>query len=261
MEHAFQADCQVTGTAEPTKFTAFISKDWSVGDAPNGGYLMALAINAARKATLFRDPLSMTAYYLNKTIENAPVDIEVKVLNETKSMVTTSISLSQQGVLRSQYMGTLGSLSKQTGVNYNNLPLAPQLPHPDDCVDISAVIRDTYGEKMPFAHRIQYKAPKDDPFVIGAIDKKEVRLVRVSPHMLLELFLYSEVPIFTSYTILVFTEQSCQHVLLDSIRWGRAVAWPSLHGSVLRRHGAHSRHDAVHLGAHARVHGALLAAP
>lgn len=181
MEHAFQVDCQVTGTAEPTKFTGFISKDWSVGDAPNGGYLMALAINAARKAVPFRDPLSMTAYYLNKTIENAPVDIEVKILNETKSMVTASISLSQQGVLRSQYMGTLGTLSKQTGVNYNNLPLAPQLPHPDDCVDISAVIRNTYGEKMPFAHRILYKAPKDDPFVIGAIDKKEVR---VSSHII-----------------------------------------------------------------------------
>ncbi len=148
---------------------------------------MALAINAARKATPFRDPLSMTAYYLNKTIENTPVDIEVKVLNETKSMVTASISLTQEGVLRSQYMGTLGTLSKQAGVNYNNLPLAPQLPHPDDCVDISAVIRDTYGEKMPFAHRIQYKAPKDDPFVIGAIDKKEVRNFA---HMLLELFLY-----------------------------------------------------------------------
>lgn len=176
MEHSFQSDCQVTSTSEPSLFTAFISKDWSVGDAPNGGYLMALAINAARKAVTFRDPLSMTAYYVNKTIENAPVDIEVKILNQTKSLVTISISFTQQGVLRSQYMGTLGSLSNQVGVNYSNLPHAPQLPHPDDCVDISAVIRETYGEKMPFAHRIQYKAPKDDPFVIGAIDKKEVRM-------------------------------------------------------------------------------------
>lgn len=176
-QHSFQSDCQVTSTSEPTQFTAFISKDWSVGDAPNGGYLMALAINAARKAVAFRDPLSMTAYYLNKTIENAPVDIEVKILNQTKSMVTLTVGFTQQGVLRSQYMGTLGTLSKQVGVNYNNLPCAPQLPHPDDCVDISAVIRDTYGEKMPFANRIQYKASKDDPFVIGAIDKKEVSLV------------------------------------------------------------------------------------
>lgn len=259
MDHFFNTDCQVTTTGEPTQYSANISKNWSVGDAPNGGYLMALAISSARKAVNLRDPLSMTAYYLNKTIENAPVEIEVKTLNQTKSNATVSISFTQQGVLRSQYMGTFGTLSKQVGVNYTNMAPAPELPHPDDCVDISAVVRKQYGDKMQFAHRIEYRSPKDDPFVIGAIDKLEVSAFRptlafVSPHNPK----YAYKSFFHNCLI---TEQNCVNVLLDPLRQRGASPWHALHGAVLRRDGAYSRHDALHLGAHHGVHGALLAAP
>jgi hypothetical protein len=39
---------------------------YSVGDAPNGGYMMSLAITAALECISFPDPLSISGHYVNK---------------------------------------------------------------------------------------------------------------------------------------------------------------------------------------------------
>ena len=151
-----------------------MTKNWSVGDAPNGGMQMAMAISAARKVIPFRDPLTMTAYYCNKALEEEAVDIEVKTLNATKGSATVSVSLTQHGVLRSHYVGTFSSLESQKGLNFSNLPQAPQLPPPDECVDCSAKLRKKFGEHLRVAQRVEFRAPKDDPFVLGALLQQKV---------------------------------------------------------------------------------------
>lgn len=170
----FSKDTEVTATSDPSQFTAHITNNWSVGDAPNGGMLMATAISAARKVIPFKDPLSMTAYYCQKAIENELVEIEVKTLNLTKGSATVSVSFSQLGSLRSQYIGTFGSLDKQRGLDFSNHTSAPQLPAPDDCVDCSSILRKKFGEHLRVADRVEFRSPKDDPFVLGALQRKEV---------------------------------------------------------------------------------------
>lgn len=169
----FNIDSRIFATNDKTKFSGHVSSNWSVGDAPNGGYLMAMAISAARNVIHFRDPLSMTAYYLNKAAENQPVDIEVKTLNATKGSASVSVSFSQQGVLRSQYIGTFGSLDKNKGLNYNNMrPAAPQLPPPEECFDCSAALRKSFGDNLKVASRVEFRAPHSDPFVKGTLHKQ-----------------------------------------------------------------------------------------
>lgn len=62
------------------EYNAFIEKSWSIGDAPNGGYLMALAIKAATDCSNHKDALTVTAYYTSKTTENASATLKVVFL-------------------------------------------------------------------------------------------------------------------------------------------------------------------------------------
>jgi hypothetical protein len=83
-----------------------------LGDAPNGGYLMTIAINAARESVpQFRDPFSITGHYVNKSLEHVDADVYVKVLNTAKSSATVEISIVQEDRLRVKYLCTLGIIT------------------------------------------------------------------------------------------------------------------------------------------------------
>lgn len=49
MDSQFNKETEVTATSNPSIFSGYMTKNWSVGDAPNGGMQMAMAISAARK--------------------------------------------------------------------------------------------------------------------------------------------------------------------------------------------------------------------
>lgn len=168
----FNIETKVAPTSSDSIFSAHVSKNWSVGDAPNGGYLMGMAISAAGKVISFRDPLTMTAYYTNKALENQPVEISVNTLNKTKGTATVSVSFTQGGVLRSYYVGTFGSLANMQGLNFIN-HIAPQLPPPDECFDCSSALRKSFGDQLQVANRVEFRAPRDDPFVLGALSKQK----------------------------------------------------------------------------------------
>lgn len=166
----FDMDSQVQRLEGPqNKFTSVVTSNWNVGDAPNGGYLMAMAISAAREVTHHRDPLSLTAYYTNKAIPGAPVDINVQMLSATKGTSTLSVSLTQEGSLRSHYVGTFGSLERMRGLNFSNTGPAPELPDPADCFDCSHVQRKLFGDALPLAQRVRCLASHSDPFVTTAL--------------------------------------------------------------------------------------------
>lgn len=169
----FDIETAIRSGPTPNHFTGFVTNNWSVGDAPNGGYLMAMAVAAARKSIPFRDPLAMTAYYTNKAMADHPVDISAQVLNMTKGTATVQVSLAQQGILRSQYIGTFGTLSSMKGLNFTNFGPAPALPPPDKCFDSSAALRKAFGNNLQIAKRVQFFSPHSDPFVTAALAGKQ----------------------------------------------------------------------------------------
>lgn len=121
-------------------FKGNVTDKFSIGDAPNGGYLMAMAVSAARHCIDFRDPLSITGHYTNKSIENAPCDIEVRVLNVAKTTATVEISLSQQDRLTCKFLGTFGSLDKFKGMTKID-DQCPALPPVEECLNASKMMK------------------------------------------------------------------------------------------------------------------------
>lgn len=69
---------------------------WSVGDAPNGGYLMSMAISAARKELRFRDPLSVSVHFTAKAVEGAEAELQVDVLHSGRTSQTAQVGTTDQ---------------------------------------------------------------------------------------------------------------------------------------------------------------------
>jgi len=170
----FRFDAETVVKAHETKphtFVGHVGSRWSVGDAPNGGMLMTMAINAAKNFVHHPDPLSFTAYYVNKALENAPVELSVRVISKSKSSTTVHVNMLQDGILRSEYMGIFGTLDTMRGLNFSKKTPFP-LPPRKDCFNASTAIRKAYGKHLAIANEIELRIPPNDPFVTGVFQRK-----------------------------------------------------------------------------------------
>lgn len=145
-----------------------VSNRWSVGDAPNGGLLMALAIKAAAQFSTHPDPLSVSAYFINKAIENETAEMKVRIMGKSRTTTSFHVQLSQQGMVRCEFMGTFGDLKSMKGLTLIN-KTAPKLPAVEECMNSSKVLRKVFGEKLRIANEIETRVPKDDPHATSAL--------------------------------------------------------------------------------------------
>ena len=89
--YQFDQDIAVS-KVESGKYVGTPSDAWSIKDSPNGGYIMAMAINAAKQCIDKPDPMSVTGYYVSKTDENVPMNMDVEIIGQAKSSVTAMVS-------------------------------------------------------------------------------------------------------------------------------------------------------------------------
>lgn len=111
----------------------FVPDSFSIGDAPNGGFLATLAASAATSVVALPDVLSMSAHYMRKALENCDGQLCVKPLCSGRGFATVTVMLTQQGEDKSVYVFCLGNLMVPRGPTYfgpNDIP--PHLPAPDD---------------------------------------------------------------------------------------------------------------------------------
>ena len=151
-------------------FTGFITDKYSIGDAPNGGYLVALALAAGRHCLPFIQPMTVTTHFVQKALENQEVTFQVQVLNISKSTVTALISAHQGNQLKYQVISTFGKAEQKIGKSLCN-ETAPVLPPIEDCIDASKMLR-TLGDKLKIAKMIDFRVPKDDPFALTTLKGK-----------------------------------------------------------------------------------------
>lgn len=123
-----------------------ISERWSVfGGAPNGGYVVSLALQALTEELDRPDPATITAQFL-APCEVGPIDIEVDVLRPGRRVGTAVARLIQDGEERVRVTGMLTDLDRASGLNYA-ADGPPELPPLEDCVgppaelDLPPVIR------------------------------------------------------------------------------------------------------------------------
>jgi acyl-CoA thioesterase len=131
------------GTTGTHKLT--LSSDWSISQIPNGGYMAAVGISAARKGITFRDPLVVHGHYVRKGEPGMDATFTTRVLSENRTFATVAVDLHQDDKLRSSYLMTFGELGTDGGgvPSYSgpNKLVAPALPQPEDCLDADGPMR------------------------------------------------------------------------------------------------------------------------
>lgn len=119
-----------------------VTPRWNIGDAPNGGYLMAIAGGVLSKALPHPDPLTFTAHFLDKAL-NQEVDLEVEQLRTGRSVSTAVARFIQNDVERARFTATYTDFDQVRGpTQVAGLP--PDLPPPEQCIPIGEAAPQEY---------------------------------------------------------------------------------------------------------------------
>ena len=93
-----------------------LSDRWSIGNTPNGGYSMAFAAKAISNSLAHKDPLSISANYLER-LDFGESLVKVYLVNESKSMSTARAELIQDKKVKVIFTGTFTNFSKSNGLD------------------------------------------------------------------------------------------------------------------------------------------------
>lgn len=128
-----------------------LGQGWLIGQAINGGVLMALAARAASEVlggAGHGDPLTWGAHFLSAAV-TGPVEVRVEPLRLGRTVSTVSVRVLQEDgsgdgpVERVRVVGTFGDLARTEPVR--RAPAAPTVPGPEECLparrDASPVAR------------------------------------------------------------------------------------------------------------------------
>lgn len=152
---------RVTAGGEPGVFDAAVDPGWTVGDKPNGGYLLGLMARAAVAAVAdaggaHADPLAATAHYL-RAPDIGDVEVRCEVLRLGRGASQVRATLRQDAAVCVDATFTLGTLPDPPAEPYwtarELLAVAPR----DECQRIPA-------------------AREGSPFVVPIMDRTDLRL-------------------------------------------------------------------------------------
>jgi acyl-CoA thioesterase len=113
---------------------ATVSSGWSIGAAPNGGYLTMLVVRAMAEAIGMTDPFTTTVHFLRVAVPG-PARIDVEIVRKGRGHATAAARLIQAGgdVLRAMTtFGDLAAIAERGGPTDERVS-PPSLPVPDEC--------------------------------------------------------------------------------------------------------------------------------
>jgi acyl-CoA thioesterase len=128
----FDADTAVTRLVEGA-YAAELTDRWGIGNVPNGGYAMAIAVRALLAGLDRPDPLSVTAHFLRPT-EPGPADLDVEVVRSGRSASVGAVTLHQAGVERLRLLGSATELADAEDLPVHHVEGPPDLPPPEACL-------------------------------------------------------------------------------------------------------------------------------
>lgn len=150
---AFDAETAVERTGDGT-WSALVGERWSIGDNPNGGYLVAIALRAMRGLGPHPDPLSLTAHFLRPGAPGRPAEVTAQIVREGRTITTVRAQLAQEGTARLELLAAFGDLSAIGSTEAVDGDLAdplPALPAPAECVVRSGTEQ---GIELPILDRL-----------------------------------------------------------------------------------------------------------
>jgi acyl-CoA thioesterase len=152
-EHLFDTDTRVELVSERA-YAATLSDRWNaLGSVPNGGYLLAVCLQALRLELPFPDPLVASASYLRPAAAG-PAEIRTEVARAGRRVATGEARLVQGGKETVRVVATFGDLAAANGRTEVHAG-PPELPPPDDAIDL------LYGGSLPgvtITERFEYRS-------------------------------------------------------------------------------------------------------
>lgn len=154
---------------KPGEYTIDLSAGWAIGEALNGGYLLAVLGRALGEALAHSEPLSITAHFLTAT-RPGPAVIRTDAARSGRSVSTGSAKLVQRAedgteVERVRVLATYGDLGTLSD-EVRTAAKPPQIPPYDLCLGTEDNPGDAAGAPStpPIAARL---AMRLDPATVG----------------------------------------------------------------------------------------------
>ncbi len=130
------------GESAATRTGAF-SEDWMIGNAVNGGVVMAAGLTAlgqhlalsAEETTEHADPVVLSAYFMTASTPG-PFTVTTEVMRCGRKLSTGQIAIHQTGAdgIRVERMRAIGSFGNLDQVETIKQAAAPDLPPPEECL-------------------------------------------------------------------------------------------------------------------------------
>lgn len=142
---------------------ADLSDGWVIGEAVNGGILMALATHAAsealRAANAHTDAIAFSTTFL-AAAQPGPATVETDILRQGRSFSTAEVTVSQEDTVRLRHTATFSDLDANSEPVHLQEP-PPDLPDPESCAPAA---RSGFAEKIALLDRIDLRI---DPATVG----------------------------------------------------------------------------------------------
>ncbi|WP_207781898.1 thioesterase family protein [Phytoactinopolyspora limicola] len=116
----------------PGSYDVKIDDTWSVGDVPNGGYLLALILKAVAAESPHPHPVSTSAHYVAPPA-GGEARINVDLLRAGRTTATLRATLVQDEIPRVEALITTGTLDRDAAVEWAGPAPEPVAPV-DECI-------------------------------------------------------------------------------------------------------------------------------
>ena len=143
------------------RYAVDLDGGFAIGQALNGGYLLAVMGRAAVDVSPHAHPVSTAAAFMRMTTAG-PAEIVVEPRKTGRTAATSLVSLVRDGQTMVEALVTTGTLDPETEPAWAGEPPAPQLPPIEECVGSS----DPGGDRG-FADQV---AMRFDPRTMGWLD-------------------------------------------------------------------------------------------
>jgi hypothetical protein len=133
-DHLFDTDTRVEPAGDHA-YRATLSDSWNaLGGVPNGGYLLAVCLNALAGDMPLPDPVVVSATYLRPAATGA-AELRTELVRAGRRVATGEVRLHQDGREIVRAIATFADLAEAQGpTTIRSAP--PDLPAPEDSTDV-----------------------------------------------------------------------------------------------------------------------------
>jgi acyl-CoA thioesterase len=131
VEFAFEQGTAVQRLDEH-RWRGEVEPRWNIGSAPNGGYLLSIALAALHESLPHPDPVAVSAHFPSR-VSPGPVEVAVEPVRVGKGHSTALARVEQGGEPRVLVTATFGDLGSPEGPTIIQAE-RPDIPPPEGCI-------------------------------------------------------------------------------------------------------------------------------